>query len=91
MAIHHIVPRTLCETPTDVYLLNRYNNLMPLTLSENCNQSHSIVPSQLNEWHHSNERIQKIQPNSNCENIAKRNIAKTKTNNKEDKNKRIGN
>jgi hypothetical protein len=60
-AIHHIVPRTLCETPTDVYLLNRYNNLMPLTLSENCNQSHSIVPSQLNEWHHSNERIQKIQ------------------------------
>lgn len=33
----------------------------------------------------------KSKPNSNCENIAKRNIAKTKTNNKEDKNKRIGN
>ena len=29
----------------------------------------------------------KSKPNSNCENIAKRNIAK---NNKEDKNKRIG-
>ena len=33
----------------------------------------------------------KSKPNSNCENIAKRNIAKTNKNNKEDKNKRIGN
>ena len=59
-AIHHIVPRSLCETPTDVYLLNRYTNLMPLTISENSMIRHSIVPSQLNEWHHTNSRIQHL-------------------------------
>lgn len=63
-AIHHIIPRTLCETSTDVYLLNRYTNLIPLTISENSTIRHSIVPSQLNEWHHRNSRIQEIIKNS---------------------------
>jgi hypothetical protein len=63
-AIHHIIPRTLCETPTDVYLLNRYTNLIPLTISENSMIRHSIVPSQLNEWHHTNLRIQQIIKNN---------------------------
>ena len=34
--------------------------------------------------------LHQIQTNSNCENIANKNIAKTNKNNKEDKNKRIG-
>lgn len=56
-SIQHIIPRSLCENPNDVYLVNRYTNLMPLGFSDNSALSNRIEPSQLNEWHYTNERI----------------------------------
>jgi hypothetical protein len=59
-SIQHIIPRSLCENPNDVYLLNRYTNLIPLTISQNSIIGNTIIPSQLNEWHFENKRIQQL-------------------------------
>jgi hypothetical protein len=58
--IQHIVPRDFAEVESDAYLLNYYKNLMPWGFSDNAALSNGIEPSQLNEWHHSNPRIQQI-------------------------------
>lgn len=61
--IQHIVPRDFAEIESDAYLLNYHKNLMPWGFSENASLKNRIEPSQLNEWHHSNKRIQQILKN----------------------------
>jgi len=56
--IQHIVPRDFAEVAEDAYLLNYYKNLIPWGYSDNAALSNGIEPSQLNEWHYTNERIQ---------------------------------
>jgi len=58
--IQHIIPRDWAEVESDAYLLNYYKNLMPWGFSENAALKNRIEPSQLNEWHYTNERIQQL-------------------------------
>jgi hypothetical protein len=61
--IQHIVPRDFAEVEEDAYLLNYYKNLMPWGFSDNASLKNKVEASQLNEWHHTNERIKYLLKN----------------------------
>jgi hypothetical protein len=49
--IQHIVPKIFAENEDEIYLLNNYNNLIPMDFSDNGSLKDKILDYQLNEWH----------------------------------------
>jgi len=52
--IQHIVPKVFAQTEAEIYLLNNYNNLIPMDFSDNGILKDKILDYQLNEWHANN-------------------------------------
>ena len=59
-ALQHIIPRDFAINETEIYLLNHYQNFVPMCAIENGILKNRIVTEQLNEWHYTNKGIQKI-------------------------------
>jgi hypothetical protein len=59
-ALQHIIPRDLAIDEKEIYLLNHYQNFVPMCAIENGILKNRILIEQLNEWHNKDEDIQRI-------------------------------
>jgi hypothetical protein len=59
-ALQHIVPRDFAINEMEIYLLNHYQNFVPMCATANGILKNRIVTEQLTEWHNTDKGIQKI-------------------------------
>jgi hypothetical protein len=59
-ALQHIIPRDFAIDEKEIYLLNHYQNFVPMCAIENGILKNRILVEQLNEWHNTDKGIQKI-------------------------------
>ena len=58
--LQHIVPREFATNENEIYLLNHYQNFIPMCATANGVLKNRIIEEQMNEWHNTDKGIQKI-------------------------------